>query len=210
MTLLQAGAGAASCIIAMDLKSFALITERDKVATTMFLGAAALGDTCIATTTIYLLLRGADQRPQQVGRMVSRIVRLVVETNMLTAGVAIVALVTFLAWPANNFFLTPLYILGKLYTTSMLVMFNQRIVLNKQPVSSGSQASEHRQPPTFDVLTLRGGPRARATTAVEVRVDKSTLSDDIPLESVKEHINAYPQDKQTHGHQRHPYGNAQP
>lgn len=68
----------------------------------------------------------------------------------------------------------------------MLVMFNQRIVLNKQPVSSGSQASEHRQPPTFDVLTLRGGPRARATTAVEVRVDKSTLSDDIPLESVKE------------------------
>lgn len=34
--------------------------------------------------------------------MVSRIVRLVVETNMLTAGVAIVALVTFLAWPVRN------------------------------------------------------------------------------------------------------------
>ncbi|TFL05615.1 hypothetical protein BDV98DRAFT_589224 [Pterulicium gracile] len=209
VTLIQAGAGAAFGIIAIGLNDFRLIAEKDKVAATIFLSAAGLSDTCIAVTTAYLLLRRADHRPQQVDLVGTRIVRLVEETNMLTAGVGILALVLFLVYPSNNFFLAPLYVFGKLYTTSLLVMFNQRITLNKSAASSASQVSEHRQRSTFDISTLRGGSRVHATTALAVRVDKSTLSADIPLGSVNEHTKAYPQDKQTQGHLRHPYGNPQ-
>ncbi|KAF9449484.1 hypothetical protein P691DRAFT_552613 [Macrolepiota fuliginosa MF-IS2] len=67
--------------------------------------------------------------------MVTRIVRLTIETNMACATVALVVLLASvipqIAPPKGTIFLAPGYVLGKLYSNSFLAMLNNRTVIKK-------------------------------------------------------------------------------
>jgi hypothetical protein len=106
----------------------------------LWFGGSALADTLIATAMIILLLHrssGAEASKD----MVTRIIKLTVETNSVTAIVAIVGFVLTLTNPGDNYNMTPSYVLGKLYSNTLLVVFNNRIFLARARENSGPDAS---------------------------------------------------------------------
>ncbi|KAF5386559.1 hypothetical protein D9615_001588 [Tricholomella constricta] len=114
----------------------------------LWLVGDAVADVMIAATMTFSLLRASPKAHRQTNDVVSRIVRLTVETNALSAGVAIISLVLFAGTPGTTYFITPTLILGKLYANTLLVTFNNRAFLQKSAggpsssyVSSGNYAS---------------------------------------------------------------------
>jgi len=99
---------------------------------TIWFVCAGIGDIVIAVCMTYLLFR---KKPAswRLSSFLVKFIRLTVETNVLTAGIAITSLITF-AYATS--ILIPIYltfamIMGKVYTNSLLVLLNSRIDLNK-------------------------------------------------------------------------------
>ncbi|TFK32638.1 hypothetical protein BDQ12DRAFT_692246 [Crucibulum laeve] len=95
----------------------------------IWLIGSAVADVIIAGTMAYLLLRARTDNQKHTNTVLMRLVRLIVETNSLTAGMAIFALIIFLAAPNNNWFTCPTMVISKLYSNTLLVSFNNRIFL---------------------------------------------------------------------------------
>ncbi|KAH9966361.1 hypothetical protein BGW80DRAFT_1209494 [Lactifluus volemus] len=60
-----------------------------------------------------------------------RIVRLIIETNVMTASVGIVSLLLVLIFPREIYYTCPTSIFGKLYSNTLLVSLNNRISLRE-------------------------------------------------------------------------------
>jgi len=91
---------------------------------------SAIANTLIAMVMIYTLVRqpGEDPNPVDVDCL-RHIIRMVVETNALTAVVAIIGLVMTLAFPKSEMVMTPAYVLGKIYSNTLMVVLNDRAFL---------------------------------------------------------------------------------
>ncbi|KAH9066145.1 hypothetical protein EDB87DRAFT_1732114 [Lactarius vividus] len=85
---------------------------------------SALADILIAVAMTLLLNRASDNFSSFV---LIRIVRLTIETNALTAALAITALVLYAAFPNELYYITE--IIGKVYSNTLLVSLNNRIYL---------------------------------------------------------------------------------
>ncbi|KAH9001879.1 hypothetical protein EDB86DRAFT_406468 [Lactarius hatsudake] len=79
---------------------------------------------------------------------ISRVVRLTVETNVLTTTVGIVSLITIAIFTDKPWFTCPIAILGKLYSNTLLVSLNNRISLRE-----GSKSAVRSQAVTFALTT---------------------------------------------------------
>jgi len=91
----------------------------------MWLGGNALTDILITGSMLFHL--GRLRRDGLLdGDALTRIVRLPIETNLLTTTVGIVSLVMVLIYPKKEWFACPLAILGKLYSNTLLVSLNNR------------------------------------------------------------------------------------
>ncbi|KAG6916857.1 hypothetical protein DXG01_004838, partial [Tephrocybe rancida] len=102
---------------------------------TLWLGGNAITDTLIAVSMTILLLRSQSRDFKYTNNILVRIVRLTVETNTLTASVAIVFLVCLLAIPNNpDIAVAPAYVLGKLYSNTLLAVFNNRIYMSSRGI----------------------------------------------------------------------------
>jgi len=78
--------------------------------------------------------------------MVSRILQITIGTGALTATVAIVDLALFLAdYKRGSLFMTPCAVLGKLYSNSMMVLFNSRISITRRELGN-MRASQDSDP----------------------------------------------------------------
>jgi len=66
-----------------------------------------------------------------------RIVRLTVETNILTTTVSIISLLLILLYPDKSYFVCPISILGKLYSNTLIVSLNNRISIRDASVACG-------------------------------------------------------------------------
>ncbi|RDB21486.1 hypothetical protein Hypma_011894 [Hypsizygus marmoreus] len=113
----------------------------------LWLVGDAVADIMIAGSMTYLLLRAGNKHHRQTNDIVMRIVQLTVETNSVSATVAIVSLILFAGAPGTTYFITPTMILGKLYANTLLVTFNNRAFLHKsttsQPFSSSYVSSSN-------------------------------------------------------------------
>ncbi|KAJ7698279.1 hypothetical protein B0H17DRAFT_1006783 [Mycena rosella] len=89
---------------------------------------SAICDIAIAASMTFYLKRRRI-RSTHLKDIIARLVRYTVETGAITAAVAVVQLVIFLAFPKNNFFETPSWTLGKLYSNNLLVLLNARAVV---------------------------------------------------------------------------------
>lgn len=99
----------------------------------LWLGGSALADTLIAIIMTFLLLRSRTRLHEQTDNVLVRIVRLTVETNTVTASVAIAVLVCLLAIPHNpSISMAPAYALGKLYSNTLLAVFNNRVYMHSR------------------------------------------------------------------------------
>ncbi|KAH8993948.1 hypothetical protein EDB92DRAFT_1944229 [Lactarius akahatsu] len=85
---------------------------------------SALADILIAVA-MTLMLRRASSNFSSI--VIIRVVRLTIETNALTAALAITALVLYAAFPNQLYYAYITEIIGKLYSNTLLVSLNNRI-----------------------------------------------------------------------------------
>ena len=77
--------------------------------------------------TVVFQLTRYDTSFRKTADLVNKLIRLTVETGALTATIAVVDLILFLAVPNTDYHITPALILAKLYSNSLLVVLNSRI-----------------------------------------------------------------------------------
>ncbi|KJA23683.1 hypothetical protein HYPSUDRAFT_215004, partial [Hypholoma sublateritium FD-334 SS-4] len=84
-------------------------------------------DVLIAGSMLWLFHQSRNDGIEHGRRILGKLVRLIVETNTLTAGMALVSFICYVALPNSNLFVCTTLIMGKLYSNTLLVTFNNRI-----------------------------------------------------------------------------------
>ncbi|KAF8067839.1 hypothetical protein FPV67DRAFT_1780860 [Lyophyllum atratum] len=155
----------ASGIMGFKLNSLAAMNELT-VEFSLWCGGAALADTLIAVIMTYLLLRarsGSEYR--KTDTVLVKIVRLTVETNAITASVAIVTLVCNLAVNGQNSSaaVAPGYVLGKLYSNTLMAVLNNRIYMTGRPMVQHTSLDRDTTRGTTGIMEFRGKPTRTET-----------------------------------------------
>ncbi|KAK0223768.1 hypothetical protein IW262DRAFT_1458812 [Armillaria fumosa] len=113
-----------------------IITElnnrKTNIASGIWCGASALCDTLIAICMTYyassfsfsLLRSTTNFRRTRV--LVTKIIRLSIETGSVTAVVALLNFILFIAFPHKTFYITPSLLVPKLYANAVYMMLNSR------------------------------------------------------------------------------------
>ncbi|KAM6501366.1 hypothetical protein JOM56_004380 [Amanita muscaria] len=145
ISVMQLVGGVAGSVIAYNGKTFQSISTSQPalVLEVIWLFGEALADVLIAGTMTYLLLGSVHDSEKYVRypTVANRIVRLIVQTNSLTAGMAVIALVLRMAFPGKVYFVLPTFMLGKLYSNTLLATFNHRLFLRKPQNEPSQQKS---------------------------------------------------------------------
>ncbi|KAH9022159.1 hypothetical protein EDB85DRAFT_379932 [Lactarius pseudohatsudake] len=153
--------------------------------------SSALADILIAVAMTLLLRRASSNFSSFV---LIRVVRLTIETNALTATLAITTLVLFAAFPNELYLVYTVEILGKVYSNTLLVSLNNRIYLRGHkslesgdnvfppvPVPDGARAATMTPPhPTKPEPQLRALVNVishRSITSQPVELDHSKGDD---------------------------------
>ncbi|TFL05614.1 hypothetical protein BDV98DRAFT_226699 [Pterulicium gracile] len=131
LTVVQAVAGVVTGVKCAMINDLSRVVEENFVSSAIWLSACSAADTLIAISTTYMLLRRSEFSLREVDFVIRRIVRLTVETNALTAKSwsSDVESAADGHFPEEKLLHIP-YIFGKLYSNSLLVMFNNRMALN--------------------------------------------------------------------------------
>ncbi|KAF8589652.1 hypothetical protein K439DRAFT_326265 [Ramaria rubella] len=129
LSLAQGSAGIASGIQLRRLQSFVEVGTLFP-AVSVWHGGSALVDIIIAVAMTYLLTRDRNAL-KDTNDFISRLVRLTVETGILTATVSTVDLVLFNVYKRNNLHMGPAIVLAKLYTNTMMAIFNNRLFASR-------------------------------------------------------------------------------
>lgn len=134
LALVQTAGALAAGITAFQLQDFARFRQ-NVIANQWRQSLWLLGDTVcdvfIAGTMLWLFYKSRQEGLKHTNKILGRLVRLVIETNSLSAGMALISYVCYVALPGNNVFISTTLIMGKLYSNTLLVTFNNRIALRK-------------------------------------------------------------------------------
>ncbi|KAF9525768.1 hypothetical protein CPB83DRAFT_896670 [Crepidotus variabilis] len=144
LALAQLGGGLATGIIAHEVVDFTkFLNKRTLIATGIWNGASALCDVVIAAAmTFYLQKRSTKWSPTQ--RVVQKIIRLVIETGTLTAVIALINLALSLLPGQPTYFQATSGILGKMYSNTMMAVFNSRVAMRLAHSESSQSGSAGR------------------------------------------------------------------
>ncbi|KAJ7438787.1 hypothetical protein B0H11DRAFT_2103624 [Mycena galericulata] len=119
------------------------------VAETVWLSGGAVADLAIAGVLSWTLLSERNNSLPVYRSKLSRLIRLIVETNALTAGVAVVAIGLFWGFPGTALVSVPIAIIGKLYTNCLLALFNNRTRETAKSMNSHGLVSSLRFSPNL-------------------------------------------------------------
>ncbi|KAF8148670.1 hypothetical protein B0H34DRAFT_736504 [Crassisporium funariophilum] len=126
ISIVQAGAGIWCGAAAHILGVFSEVQSHEYKPTSVWLGGTALCDVIIATAMLYYLSNSRTGF-RQTSLLLTRIIRITVETGFVCAAFAILDLAFFLRFQNNNYHLAPSIALSKLYSNSLLVVLNARM-----------------------------------------------------------------------------------
>ncbi|KAF9452085.1 hypothetical protein P691DRAFT_630572, partial [Macrolepiota fuliginosa MF-IS2] len=125
----QAAGGLGLGIMNQKLGNISKWNKTDDIFMIIWTASTAVADTTIACVMTYLLLLN-DNSYNRTVRVPSRIVRLLIESNIATATVAtvqlLITLIRPISPPKTSLFLCPGYVLGKIYSNSFITMLNNR------------------------------------------------------------------------------------
>jgi uncharacterized membrane protein len=99
--------------------------------------AGFVSDVTIAIAMLYIFRASRLRVDQSTATILSRVVRVILETNALTATIAMVSLIMFVLFPTKSYFICSTFVMGKLYSNTLLVTFNNRLALRRIPDSIG-------------------------------------------------------------------------
>ncbi|CAE6499484.1 unnamed protein product [Rhizoctonia solani] len=111
---------------------FAILNDISKIGTlfptaTIWLGGSALCDFIITISMVTFLAR-ASTGFSQTDSVITKLIRMTVETGLVTTTAAITDLILYLVFQKNNLHMIPALALAKLYTNTLLATFNSRSV----------------------------------------------------------------------------------
>ncbi|KAK0486406.1 hypothetical protein IW261DRAFT_795373 [Armillaria novae-zelandiae] len=93
---------------------------------TISCGSYVLCDVVIAVCMTYYLTRcQTGFRPTQI--LITKLIRLTIETGSVTAIIALVTMILFFAFPHQIFYVTPSLVISKLYANTIYIVLNSRI-----------------------------------------------------------------------------------
>ncbi|KAH8995366.1 hypothetical protein EDB92DRAFT_1970630 [Lactarius akahatsu] len=120
-----------------------------------------------------------------------RVVRVTIETNMLTASVAIASVVLYAAFPNDIYYTFTVGIIGKLYSNSLLVSLNNRIYFRDRVSGSSGGGESSRltvssrvRDGMASIHLPRGEPQSRGPIEV-FKLETTTTSNTGDLENGK-------------------------
>ncbi|KAH9176074.1 hypothetical protein EDB89DRAFT_2065850 [Lactarius sanguifluus] len=102
-----------------------------KILALTWLSGNASADILIAGSLLFYLVRRRREGGHFSDHTLSKVVRLTIETNVLTSTVGIVALLIVAIFPDKPWFTCPTAVLGKLYSNTLLVSLNNRISIRE-------------------------------------------------------------------------------
>ncbi|KAK7034667.1 hypothetical protein VNI00_012309 [Paramarasmius palmivorus] len=170
-SLTQFGCALGSTIIAGTASTIEELGENNFVIGVVWLISSAVADVLIALSMIYALNR-YDRSFEQTNDIVKKIIRLTVETGTITACVAICHAALILAMPQKNYHVLPAMILAKLYSNSLMVMFNSRIRM------AGRDHNEINSSVKSGDMALSSLQAARRQTAIRTHIETNTWRDE--------------------------------
>lgn len=88
-----------------------------------------VSDVLIAGSMLWIFYKSRKQEYQHADKILTKLVFLIVETNTLTASMALLSFIFYAAFPGQDYFICTTFIMGKLYSNTLLVTFNNRIAL---------------------------------------------------------------------------------
>ncbi|KAF5355077.1 hypothetical protein D9756_005759 [Leucocoprinus leucothites] len=127
---------AAACAITfgfIPLKDVRLLHKPNMTARTyVWLGGAALTDLIISSSMLYLLFGARQSKFGRTQRLINRLIRLTIETGLVTAMTASIELILFLTLPSTN----SMHLLGalnlcKVYSNALMASLNARATNSK-------------------------------------------------------------------------------
>lgn len=141
------------------------LQEENQTATTLWLSGTAACDVLITLTMIYYLSTSRNGF-KATNTILVKLIRLTVETGLITSTFAALDLIFFLAFDKANYHLVPATCLSKLYTNSLLVLLNARIrILNGRDVGFTTTDETLSWIPTASVLQQQQQTRSYASNA---------------------------------------------
>jgi hypothetical protein len=193
LALLQLGGGiAVGCFLFQDASEVSRSSGLVR-AVGVRLGGSGFVDVVIAISMTYFLLRSKSQAIGHMNNVITRLIRLTIETGTLTAIAAIIDLVFFLK-ESNGLHQVSGVILCKLYSNTLLVLFNNRLTTknNTHYLSNDDRTNTTEGSRT---LEFRVAPRRTALSTgfstVTSNRDCESQDESIPLEVVTPNTGAY-------------------
>ncbi|KAI0261391.1 hypothetical protein BC834DRAFT_972795 [Gloeopeniophorella convolvens] len=136
----------------------------------VWLAGSAVADVIIAASMTYLLVRSRKSEYQHsANNVMTNLVRLTIETNAASAIVALIGLVLFAAIPNHGYYYTPTAIVGKLYSNTLLMTFNNRTTFHRP--------SNHARNMTLDPTIRPGSPHFSPPGLQSVTLTPTTFSE---------------------------------
>ncbi|KAJ7648105.1 hypothetical protein FB45DRAFT_1020314 [Roridomyces roridus] len=162
-------------------------SDRTFVALVVWCGASALCD--IFNRHLYDILCGATGL-RQTRAMVSRLTRLIIETGILTALVATITLVLFIAFPQNIYYSVGGGILPTLYANTVLLILNSRIKIVGGRGTNNAEDMMALSSPTFSSAARPnlGAEQAAVVTIPHEALSETDLPDEVEMK-VMSHAN---------------------
>ncbi|KAF9563233.1 hypothetical protein CPC08DRAFT_336070 [Agrocybe pediades] len=121
----------------VDLSNF--LSKKTYITLGLWNGGAAVCDVLIAAfMTYFLSRRKSEWKPTQ--RIVHRLIRLIVETGTITAAIAIANLALSLLPSKPTYYQTTSGVLGKMYSNTMMAVFNSRISFRRHESSTRDES----------------------------------------------------------------------
>ncbi|KAF8462495.1 hypothetical protein DFH94DRAFT_483898 [Russula ochroleuca] len=149
--------------------------------------ASTLSDLLITSAMLYHLRRVWARDGHLSNHVLVSIVRLTIETNLVTTFVSIVSLVMIAVYSDDLYYFCPTYVLGKLYSNTLLVSLNNRISI--RDVSEAREVVMDRQ---VVAIPYRGLSEVTRDTIIleAVKAQEDLMKEPVTETEVEERVNS--------------------
>ncbi|SJK98193.1 uncharacterized protein ARMOST_01454 [Armillaria ostoyae] len=141
--------------------------------------SSALCDIIIAVYMTYYLLRSNTTGFHRTRILVTKLIRLTIETGSLTAVVALATLILFFAFPHQTFYATAALVVSKMYANTMYMVLNSRIrIIGGRDIYTSSTDMEPTTTMIRDI-TSHSTHGAQRTGGVQGQVSVVTITKEV-------------------------------
>ncbi|KAH9477301.1 hypothetical protein JR316_0009505 [Psilocybe cubensis] len=129
LATVQLAGSIAAAVVLKNADMFSRLLGVDySITAAIWNGGSALCDAIIAICMTYYLSKRGSESMKTTNVIVRRVIRLVIETGTVTAAIAIINLILSVLPSKPAYYQIPSVLLAKVYSNSMMAVFNSRII----------------------------------------------------------------------------------